>query len=88
VESDGLVIPVRHGMGRWCSLGSLYDAPLRDLKSRWLRSGYPAFQKLREDTLADLLNDDRAALPFFNWHDTLARRSAEAFPFPDALTTG
>ena len=83
LEADGELVPVRHGMARRYSLGNLSEAPLPELKRRWLEERSAAFAELRRATLDELLSDE-SALPFFNWFDVLAQRSeAEAAHLPE-----
>lgn len=74
VESDGEVVPIRHGLSRVFSFGNLFDAPLSVLKEQWIRDRFQPFSSFRNEAFESLMCAEHD-LPFFNWFDLLARHS-------------
>jgi MoaA/NifB/PqqE/SkfB family radical SAM enzyme len=72
IEPDGAVVPVQYGFPRAHALGTLHDAPLRELAARWIAAG--GFERLRAhcETTVARETADRDALPAFNWFEALA----------------
>ena len=79
VEADGTVVPLFFGFPRAFSLGSLHEAPLRELSIRWRREGYDAFREVCQ-AVFDSVSRQRD-LEFFNWYEMVraaaSKRSAE-----------
>ena len=46
VEADGTVVPLGYGFARPFALGSIVEARLKDLASRWIGPPYAAFREL------------------------------------------
>lgn len=76
VETDGAVTPIQYGFPRGFALGSLREAPLRELGARWRVERWPEFRALCrrvwEETTAE------HPLPFFNWYEALGRAAEPA----------
>jgi len=78
LEASGIVAPMQYGFPReWC-MGSVHDAPLRELMVRWLNTRYSAFREVCRGVRADALSrtDDMV----FNWYERLNRAAARTDP--------
>ena len=82
VEADGTVVPLQYGLARAHALGSLRDAPLRELARRWKRDRYPAFVDVCARAFREL---ERAPLPLANWYALVTRVAAGAYDDPQPL---
>jgi Fe-coproporphyrin III synthase len=67
VEADGTVVPLCFGFPRAFSIGSLYEAPLRDLAIRWRRESYDAFRGVCQMVFESVSR--QGDLEFFNWYE-------------------
>ncbi|HET7228971.1 MAG TPA: radical SAM protein [Longimicrobium sp.] len=74
VEADGAVVPLQYGIHRRYALGSLADAPLRELARAWKRGRYPAFAELCARTFREM---EGAAIPLANWYALVTRMAAD-----------
>jgi hypothetical protein len=57
-------------------LGSLHDAPLRELAERWRTTRYAAFRLLCRQVFDEVTAP--AELPFFNWYEAIQHKAAAA----------
>jgi MoaA/NifB/PqqE/SkfB family radical SAM enzyme len=71
IEADGTVVPLQYGFARRHALGSLLEAPLRELAARWRREQHPLFRELCRRTFLDVTRP--MDLPFINWYREVAR---------------
>ena len=78
VEADGTVVPLQYKFSRTYALGSLRQAPLRDLLERWRRDSYPAFRRLCQSVFEELTTPTE--LPMANWYEFITRRAQEPLP--------
>jgi MoaA/NifB/PqqE/SkfB family radical SAM enzyme len=71
IEADGVVVPIQHGFGRQYALGSLRQAPLRELAANWRRDRYGAFRHLSRRVFEEVTVP--TDLPFVNWYEAITR---------------
>jgi MoaA/NifB/PqqE/SkfB family radical SAM enzyme len=76
IEADGTVAPLEHGFERSLALGSLHQAPLRELAARWLAERYPDFR--RHCRRAFDLATAAGEAPIVNWSEALRSASLTA----------
>jgi len=77
VEASGVVAPMEYGFDRaWC-IGSLHDAPLRELLPRWFATRYEAFRELCRSVHASLVG---ASDDVVNWYQALAEAARQRTP--------
>jgi MoaA/NifB/PqqE/SkfB family radical SAM enzyme len=78
VEAAGMVVPLGYGFARQFALGSLQDAPLRDLAPRWIETGYRGFRDLCRRVYDEACQP--TDLPFLNWYEMVELRSTNGVP--------
>lgn len=74
IESDGAMVPVRHGFSRHYALGNLHSTSLCRAARDWRRSRSAPFRALCRRVYDELLRPTE--LPFANWYEVIARAAA------------
>jgi Fe-coproporphyrin III synthase len=83
IEADATVVPIEYGFPRRYALGSLQDAPLGVLASRWKQHTYPAYRELYHDAVTKAQNPEAAT--FTNLYDIMAGVAGEQAPADDPV---
>ncbi len=76
IEADGTVVPIEHGFDRALALGSLLDAPLRELAPRWVAERYAGFRQFCRHAFSAVTADGEP--PVADWGAALRAAAVSA----------